>query len=228
MERESYEKLPSYPPSSSMEMETLIKRPEVTLKDAENADKWKTKIINMLETKFASIILKSSTDVGCTNLHTVNLQVSDGNPVFIKQYTIPLKYQGFIDKETKWLEEAGLISRSLSNWSTPCMVMPKKQDMAKPNGVQLRMVIDYSQLNKRILTSRAPDRNGKIGKVISNYPIPTIELLLARLKGCKYFSILDLRSGYHHIGLSKKSKPLTVFIMHSGKFQWMFYHLVSV
>ena len=220
MERESYEKLLSYPPSSSMEMETLMKRPEVTLKDTENADKWKTKIINMLETKFASIISKSSTGVGCTNLHTVDLQVSDGNPVFIKQYTIPVKYQGFTDEETKWLEESGLISRSLSNWSMPCMVVPKKHDMDKPKKVQLRMVIDYRQLNKRILRSRAPDRNGKIGKVISNYPIPTIESLLARLEGCKYFSILDLRSGYHHIGLSKKSKLLTVSTTHSIKLQW--------
>ena len=170
----------------------------------------------MLETKFASIISKSSTDVGRTNMHTVDLQVSDGNPVFIKQYTIPLKYQGFTDEETKWLEEAGLISRSLSNWSAPRMVVPNKQDMDKPNEVQIRMVIDY---NKRILMSTAPDRNGKIGKVISNYPIPTIESLLARLEGCNYFSILDLRSGYHHIGLSKKSKPLTAFKTHSGKFQ---------
>ena len=166
------------------------------------------------------INIRNVIDVGQTNLHTVDLQVSDGNPVFIKQYTIPLKYQSFIDKETKWLEEAGLISRSLSNWSTPCMAMPKKQDMYKPNKVQLRMVIDYRQLNKRILMSRAPDRNCKIGKVISNYPIPTIGSLLARLEGCKYFSILDLRSGYHHIRLSEKSKPLTVFTMHSGKFQW--------
>ena len=60
----------------------------------------------MLETRFASIISKSSTDVG----HT-----SNEDPVFLKQYTIPLKYQSFIDEETKWLEEAGLISRSLSN-----------------------------------------------------------------------------------------------------------------
>ena len=47
-----------------------------------------------------------------------------------------------------------------------------------------------------------------------------IESLLARLEGCKYFSILDLRSGYHHIGESEKSKPLTAFTTHSGKFQW--------
>ena len=220
MEREPYELLLDHPPSSSMEMETLMKRHEVALEDAKDADKWKTKVFSMLETKFASIILKSSMDVGCTNLHTVDLQVSEGNPVFIKQYTIPLKYQNYIDEETKRLQEAGLISRSLSNWSTPCMVIPKKQDTDKPDEVQLRMVIDYRQLNKRILTSRAPDRNGKVGKVISNYPIPTIESLLARLEGCKYFSILDLRSGYHHIGLSEKSKPLTAFTTHSGKFQW--------
>ena len=117
------------------------------------------------------------------------------------------------------MEEASLISRSLSNWSAPCMVVPKKQDPDNPCEVQLRMVIDYRQLNKRIITSRAPDRNGKIGKVILNYSIPTIESLLARLEGCKYFSILDLRSAYHHIGLSKQSKPLTVFTTHTGKFQ---------
>ena len=220
MGKEPYEILPDYLPSSSMEMEALMKRPEVTLENAKDADKWKTKVCNMLETKFASIVSKSSTDVGCTNLHTLDLQVSEGNPVFVKQYTIPLKYQNYIDEETKRLEEAGLISKSLSNWSAPCMVILKKQDTDKPNEVQLRMVIDYRQLNKRILTSRALDRNGKIGKVVSNYPIPTIELLLVRLEGCKYFSILDLRSGYHHIGLSEKSKLLTAFTMHSGKFQW--------
>ena len=100
------------------------------------------------------------------------------------------------------------------------MVVPKKPDPGNPCEVQLRMVIDYRQLNKRIIMSRAPDRNGKVGKVISNYPIPTIESLLARLEGCKYFSILDLRSGYHHIVLSEQSKSWTAFTTHSGKFQW--------
>ena len=152
--------LPDYLTDSNMEMETIMKRPEVNLEDTKDADKWKSKVMNMLESKFTRIILKSSMDVGQTNLHTVDIQVTEGYPVFIKQYTISLKYQSFIDDKTKRLEEAGLISRSLSNWSAPCMVVPKKQDSDKPNEVQLRMVIDYRQLNKRILTSRAPDRNG--------------------------------------------------------------------
>ena len=212
--------LPDYPVDSNMEMETMMKRPDTILEDSIDADKWKIKVLSMLESRFGSIISRSSTDVGRTKLHTLDVQVTEGSPVFVKQYTIPLKYQNFIDDETKRLEEAGLISRSLSNWSAPCIVVPKKQDPDKPSEVQLQMVIDYRQLNKRIITSRAPDRNGKVGKVISNYPIPTIESLLARLEGCKYFSILDLRSGYHHIGLSEESKHLTAFTTHSGKFQW--------
>ena len=87
-------------------------------------------------------------DIGQTNLHTVDMQVTEGSPVFMKQYTIPLKYQNFIDDKTKRLEEAGLISRSLSNWSAPCMIVPKKQDLDKPHEVQLRMVITIDSLTR--------------------------------------------------------------------------------
>ena len=72
-----------------------MKRPKVNLEDAKDADKWKSKVMNMLESKFASIVSKSSTDVGRTNLHTLDVQVTEGSPVFIKQYTIPLKYQNY-------------------------------------------------------------------------------------------------------------------------------------
>ena len=120
-----------------MEMETMMKRPDTILKDSIDADKWKIKVLNMLESRFGSIISRMSTDVGRTKLHTLNVQVTEGSPVFVKQYTIPLKYQSFIDDETKRLEEAGLISRSLSNWSAPCMVVPKKQDPDNPREVQV-------------------------------------------------------------------------------------------
>ena len=152
--------LPDYPADSNMEMEAMMKCPDTILEDSIDADKWKIKVLNMLESRFGSIISRSSTDVGRTKLHTLNVKVTEGSPVFVKQYTIPLKYQSFIDDETKRLEEAGLISRSLSNWSAPCIVVPKKQDPDNPGEVQLRMVIDYRQLNKRIITSRAPNRNG--------------------------------------------------------------------
>ena len=55
----------------------------------------------MLESRFGNIISRSSTDLGRTKLHTLDVQVTEGSPVFVKQYTIPLKYQNFIDDETK-------------------------------------------------------------------------------------------------------------------------------
>ena len=165
-----------------MEMETTMKRPEVNLEDAKDADKWKSKVMNMLESKLVSIVSKFSTDIGRTNLHTLDVQVTEGSLVFVKQYTIPLKYQNFIDDETKRLEEAGLISRSLRNWFAPCMVVPKKQDSDKPNEIQLRMVIDYRQLNKRILMSRALDKNGKVGKVISQLSHPHNRITVSQVR----------------------------------------------
>ena len=48
-EKESPELLPEYPTDSKMEMETLMKRPEVNLEDTKDADKWKSKVMNMLE-----------------------------------------------------------------------------------------------------------------------------------------------------------------------------------
>ena len=65
----------------------------------------------MLESRFGSIISRSSTDEARMKLHTLDVQVTEGSPVFMKQYTIPLKYQNLIDNKTKRLEEAGLISR---------------------------------------------------------------------------------------------------------------------
>ena len=56
--------LPDYLTDSNMEMETIMKRPEENLEDAKDADEWKSKVMNMLESKFTSIISKSSTDVG--------------------------------------------------------------------------------------------------------------------------------------------------------------------
>ena len=46
-------------------------------------------------------------------------------PVASKPYTIHIKHKSFIDKEIKLLEDAGCISKSISDWAPICIVKKK-------------------------------------------------------------------------------------------------------
>ena len=84
--------------------------------------------------------------------------------------------------ETDKLLEAGVIRESDSIWSAPVVVVPK-WDYGK------RLCIDFRALNA-ITRSFV-------------WPMSRVEDILARLGKAKYFTTLDLRSGYHHIVLDK-------------------------
>ena len=51
----------------------------------------------------------------------------------------------------------------------------------------------------------------------------TIDSILVHFNGCKYFSTVNLRSGYYHIKLSKEVAEKTVFVTDKGK--WIFHSL---
>ena len=62
--------------------------------------------------------------------------------------------------------------------------------------------------------------NGNNSKVVSTFLLPKIQELLSRLIHCKYFSLLDLHSGYYYISLTKDTKKKTTFVTADGKYQW--------
>ena len=157
----------------------------------------------------------SSTDFSRTNLVEMDLPPT-GLPVASKLYTIPLKYKSFVDDEIKLQEDAGCISKSLSNWASPICIVRKITDPSQPNKLQLRMCIDYRKVNQSLIMAH----NNSNGKVVSTFPLPKIQELLSRLIDCKYFSSLDLHSGYYHIGLTEEAKKKTTFVMADGKYQW--------
>jgi AcrR family transcriptional regulator len=99
---------------------------------------------------------------------------------------------------TKMLEK-GWIQPSRSPYGAPVLFVPK------PDG-SLRMCIDYRALNKLTLKNK--------------YPLPRIEDLLDNLSGARYFSSLDLTSGYHQLRLPASDIPKTAFNTHFGKFEW--------
>ena len=90
----------------------------------------------MLNNKFTCIISKSPTDFRRTNIVEMDLPTT-GPPMATKPYTIPLKYKSFVDKEIKLLEDAGCISKSLSDWAFPICIVKKKPDPSQPHKPQL-------------------------------------------------------------------------------------------
>ena len=78
------------------------------------------------------------------------------------------------------------------------------------------MSTDYRKVNQLLITAH----NSNNGKVVSIFPLPKIQELLSRLIYCKYFSSLDLCSGYYHISLMEEAKKKTAFVTRNGKCQW--------
>ena len=86
-----------------------------------------------------------------------------------------------------------------TDWVNSCVCV------TKPNG-KIRLCLDPKDLHSAI---KRP-----------HYVTPTLEDVLTRLNGAKYFSILDARSGYWNIKLDDKSADLTTFNTTFGRYRF--------
>ena len=146
------------------------------------------------------------------------MDIDTGNspPIASKPYTLSLKHYDWVQKEITTLERAGIITKSISPWASPVVIVPKKSAPGEPP--QRRMCVDFRRLNKQL--PEVKNMSGGKG-CISLVPLPKIDELYTKLQGYKVFSMLDLRSGYYHIGLSDSTKPKTAFVVSGmGKFEF--------
>ena len=180
------------------------------------------KLQELLDKKYPQIIAQNAIDIGRTNLIKLDIP-TEGLIIASKPYTVLIKYLKFIDHEIKQLQEADIISQSMSDWASPMLMVPKKEDLMETNIPQgssnfnLQQCIDYRKLNSCIQMACHNKADGSLGKVIFNSPLPTIDSILAHFNSCKYFSTINLRSGYYHITLSKEVAEKTAFVTNKGK-----------
>lgn len=87
-----------------------------------------------------------------------------------------------INDQVKQLEEEGFIRQSDSPWKAPLLIVPKKVDASGTR--KFRAVVDFRKLN-----------NLTVGDA---FPMPNITSILDQLGKAKYFTCLDMASGYHH------------------------------
>ena len=101
----------------------------------------------------------------------------------------PLELQE-LKEQLQELLERGVIRLSVSPWGAPVLFVKKKDG-------SMRLCIDYRELNRVTIRNR--------------YPLPRIDDLFDQLQGAKYFSKIDLRSGYHQLRVRDEDIAKTAF-----------------
>ena len=97
------------------------------------------------------------------------------------------------------MERQGVIERSTSAWSSPVVLVTKKDGTT-------RFCVDYRKLND--ITQK------------DSYPLPRIDDTIDALSGAQWFSTLDLKSGYWQVPLEEDAKEKTAFSTGTGLWQF--------
>ncbi|KAI2648139.1 Transposon Ty3-I Gag-Pol polyprotein [Labeo rohita] len=136
---------------------------------------------------------------GLTKVLTHNIILKDSTPIRQKPYRVPEKMVEKLKTEVKMMLEMGIVEPSQSEWSSPILLVPKKD-----GGV--RFCTDFRKLNSV--------------SCFDSYPMPRIDKLIERLGKAHYMTTLDLCKGYWQVPLEPSCRPYTAFRTSTGLYQY--------
>ena len=131
--------------------------------------------------------------------HKIEL-VPGAQPPSLPMYKMSPLENDELNKQLTDLVDHGFIQPSKSPFGAPVLFVKKKDGT-------FRMCIDYRGLNKVTI------KNG--------YPLPRVEELFDRLQGAKYFSKIDLRSGYYQLRIADEDVHKTAFRTRYGHYEFL-------
>lgn len=149
--------------------------------------------------KYQNVFAKSSEDLGQND--SIKHEINTGNATPIRQplRRLPIGKREVEQQEVRKMLGRGVIEPSSSSWSSPIVLVTKKDG-------SVRFCVDYRRLNDVTIKDA--------------YPIPRIEDCLDSLTGSKWFSTMDLNSGFWQVALSPKDKHKTAFSTSLGLYQF--------
>ena len=136
------------------------------------------------------IFSKGITDLGKTDLVKHKIELTDNTPFKQPYRRIPPGMYEEVKQHLKEMLEAGAIKESKSPYSSNVVLIRKKDN-------SLRFCLDHRRLNS--LTKK------------DAYMLPRFDDTIDTLAGSKFFSKLDLRSGYWQVEIEEEDKEKTAF-----------------
>lgn len=139
-----------------------------------------------------------------TNI-VATIRTEDEEPIYSKLYPYPMGVADFVNMEIKDLLKNKIIRPSKSPFNNPIWVVDKKGTDESGNKNK-RLVIDFRKLNQKTVDDK--------------YPIPNVTTILSNLGRAKFFTTLDLKSGFHQIELAERDREKTAFSVNNGKYEF--------
>lgn len=155
--------------------------------------------------EYNDVLQKPKQPLSFTNIIKHHIRTKDEEPCHSKIYRYPKIHKEEITRQIQQMLEEGIIRPSISPWSSPVWIVPKKLDSSGKR--KWRIVIDYRKVNEKTIDDR--------------YPIPNINDILDRFGRCRYFTTLDLASGFHQIEMHPDSIEKTAFNTDSGHYEFL-------
>ncbi|CAC5412259.1 unnamed protein product [Mytilus coruscus] len=157
-----------------------------------------TKVRELLQ-KFSHIFAKHDADFGRTDIVKHSIDVQNAKPTREPPRRVPYNLQGEYHQAINDMIDKNVIEPSTSPWASGVVLVQKK------NGLT-RFCLDYRRL-KKISTK-------------DGYPLPRIDDSLNQLSGAKWFSTINMCSGYWQVEVEANDRPKTAFATRKGLFQF--------
>jgi hypothetical protein len=149
--------------------------------------------------KYAEVFPDNNNDLGRTRTTTHTINTDGAKPIRQAPRCIPPHLQSEADNLIAQMLQQNIIQKSNSPWSSPIVLVKKKDG-------SIRFCVDYRKVNH--ITRK------------DAYPLPRIDDTLDTLSGAKWFTTLDLLSGYWQVEVAAEDKEKTAFVTRDGLYEF--------
>ena len=168
-------------------------------RSAVHLDESQMSSLKSLLIKFKDTFSRNSDDIGRTSITQHKINTGNANPIRQQARRLPFGKRETEKTELKKMIDRGIVEPSNSPWASNIVLATKKDG-------KVRFCVDYRRLNDVTVKDA--------------YPLPRVDDCLDSLAGSKWFSSMDLNSGFWQIGMSPDDKEKTAFITSLGLYQF--------